>query len=606
MFLTRDAKRKYLIAIILQLSLSIFDLAGIAFAGLIGVFAAASLSKTRISPVIMQLLKLFSLEDQSMGGLITIFCISALIFFLLKTLLALLVSRKIFKWLASQQSAVSNQITSKVLQSNYVWLRQQEPHELSTALILGMSAATTNTLGQFLLLISEFALLFIFLVVLVIINPIVAIVTTFYLLFVMYALKQVIGKKVADYNQALGKIQVESQISFYSIIRLFREIRVLRRSDWFERRMSRLSDSRALNFANDMWIQQIPKYALEVAMLLGACALLLVGQFTTNSGEFIPVLAIYLTAAGRIFPSLLRIQASIFSLQSRQHYATMAHRMFQALESNLAFQAKKITGGGITAVAYLQTSEVSDSREPSVIVLEDVSFIFPTAEIPTLKHLSIKISPGERVAIVGASGAGKSTLCDVLLGLLLPSTGMVEIGGITAADWINLNPGKVAYLPQDVTLMSGTLLENICLGIDLLEIDFTSVQKVIVQSQLRDVIEHLEDGIHTKVGDGGLALSGGQKQRVGLARALYQDPTILIMDEATSALDAATEFEVMSALENLSANTTIVMIAHRLSSIRNFPRIIYMEDGEIVGDGSLKTLRNELPIFSEQLKFSGI
>jgi ABC-type bacteriocin/lantibiotic exporter with double-glycine peptidase domain len=251
-----------------------------------------------------------------------------------------------------------------------------------------------------------------------------------------------------------------------------------------------------------------------------------------------------------------------------------------------------------------KTQEKKD--ETASVELENVSFHFPNSELEILKNLTFKIQPGERVAIVGPSGAGKSTLCDIFLGLLNPTSGEAVIGTCSAATWVQENPGKVSYLPQEVTLVNGTLFENICLGIDRSEIDQAAFSRAVRRAQLNEVIEHLANGLETNLGVGGVSLSGGQKQRVGLARALYTEPKILIMDEATSALDAETEFEVMNALDDLGLNTTVITIAHRLSSIRKFPRIIYLEGGLILGDGDLTQIRKKIPKFDNQLLLSGI
>jgi ABC-type multidrug transport system fused ATPase/permease subunit len=458
------------------------------------------------------------------------------------------------------------------------------------------------------LMISEMALIMLFVFILVIVNPLVAIFTVLYLAIVIFMLRQIIGKKVSDFNRNLGDMQVDSQVTLFSVLKLFREIRVFRRTRWFEERLEGLSEERAQNFAGDMWIQQVPKYMLEIAMLVGATGLLVAGKVFTNSEQIVPVLAIYLTAAGRLFPSLLRVQSAVFSLQSRQHYATMAHELLADLalvernspypKSQSSFRKDEINSNPSRAkVKKLTVSSVE---------LEKVSFRFPNSETDVLKDLTFRIQQGERVAIVGPSGAGKSTLCDIFLGLLNPTIGEAVIGTQPAATWVKENPGKVSYLPQEVTLTNGTLVENVCLGIERSEIDWDAFSRAVGRAQLNEVIEQLVDGIETNLGVGGTSLSGGQKQRVGLARALYTEPDILIMDEATSALDAETEFEVMNALDDLGLYTTIITIAHRLSSIRKFPRIIYLESGLVLGDGDLTQIRKSISRFDNQLKLSGI
>ncbi len=593
------------------MSLGLFDIFGIALAGIIGILSSSSLTQAPLSPPIKDALSLFGLSNQSVGNLIVILSVTALLFFVFKTILALYFSRRCFRFLAYQQGRITSLLVSKVLNSEYIWLRNQEPHKLSTALILGVSAATTNSLGQFMLLISEIALIFLFLSLLVFINPPVAIFTVLYLAVVIFILKQLVGKKVATYNRNLGNVQVESQVHLFSVLKLFREIRIFRRTQWFENRLEELSERRAQNFANDMWIQQVPKYMLEIAMLVGATGLLVAGKILTSSEQIVPVLAIYLTAAGRLFPSLLRVQSSVFSLQSRQHYASMAHELlvdlaiverdFLSIKSQISHRDV-----GIISINANSSEDKVKKIATSSLVLENVSFRFPNSEIDVLKDLTFQIRPGEKVAIVGPSGAGKSTLCDIFLGLLNPTSGKAVIGTHPAAIWVNENPGKISYLPQEVTLTNGTLLENVCLGIERAEIDWDAFSMAVRRAQLNGVIEQLADGVETHLGVGGTSLSGGQRQRVGLARALYTEPDILIMDEATSALDAETEFEVMNAIDDLFLHTTVITIAHRLSSIRKFPRFIYLEDGLVLGDGDLSQIRKEIPRFDNQLLLSGI
>jgi ABC-type multidrug transport system fused ATPase/permease subunit len=581
------------------MSLGLFDIVGIALAGAIGILASSSLTGSQISPPLKKVLSWVSLDHKSFNSVILILSITTLFFFLAKTLLALYFSRMTFKFLAHQQSQISSLLVSQVLNSEYVWLRRQEPHALSTSMILGVSAATTNTLGQFMLLTSELGLIFLFLLILLLASPVVALFTIIYLAVIVFTLKRLVGRKVSDFNRNLGNMQIESQVNLYNLLKLFREVRVFRRTRWFEDHLENLSEKRAQNFADDMWIQQVPKYTLEVAMLLGAAGLLLVGNVMTNPEHLIPVLFIYLTSAGRLFPSILRIQASIFSLQSRQHYAAMTHELLQALET---------FGRDLKNSKNIENHTKTDfSQEDSATIeLKEVFFSFPNSDTQVLKNVSFLIRPGEKVAVVGPSGAGKSTLCDILLGLLNSSEGLVKIGNRPAAEWVNENPGKVSYLPQEVTLTNGTLLENVCLGVERSEINWEAFSMAVERAQLSAVIEQLDAGIETDLGVSGTSLSGGQRQRVGLARALYSEPNILIMDEATSALDAMTEFEVMSAIDDLDLKTTVIIIAHRLSSIRKFPRILYLENGMLLGDGELSKVREEVPTFDSQLRLSGI
>lgn len=596
--LPASSRRKFLFAALIQASLGLFDLVGVLLTGVIGAMASTSLTHLPVPTQITKVLKFFHLSQQDPATSIMILSFCALGFFLLKTGLALWFTRRTFKFLATQQSRISSSLVSKVLHSDYIWLRNQDPHMLSTTVILGVTAATVNALGQILILSSEFALVAIFFVLLIAVNPVIAIFTIVYMSLVLYALNAIVGRRVSAFNKNLSRLRIESERNFFNVLKLFREIRVFRRADWFESNLEGIFSRQAHYFAEDIWIQQIPKYALEVALLIGASGLLVAGRLSSNSQQIIPILVIYLASAARIFPSLLRMQSSIFSLRSHAFYTDKALDLLDTLELQKPEHAN--------AKGRNQEAPVTRNDSGTSIELNNLSFSFPDSDADVLKNVSLHISPGERVAIVGPSGAGKSTLCDILLGLLAPTKGTIEIDSISADRWIYENVGKVSYLPQDITLVGGTLIENICLGIARNEIDPGKLAKAISRAQLEDFVSTLPLGVDSDLGIGIAKLSGGQKQRIGIARALYSRPNVLIMDEATSALDAETEHGIMNVLENFEDDVTVIFIAHRLSSIRDFPRILYFEDGELLADGDFSTVRSRVPRFNTQAALLGL
>jgi ABC-type multidrug transport system fused ATPase/permease subunit len=593
------SRRKFILAVILQASLGLIDVIGVLLTGVIGTLASLTYTRTKAPKQIDIVLKFLHLSEKNPANSIMILSFFALAFFLSKTALALFFTRRTFNFLATQQSRVSSSLAKQIMHSDYIWLRNQEPHVLSTTMILGISAATVNALGQILILTAEFALVAFFVLLLLIVNPLIATFTILYMCVVLYALNSIVGKRVTFFNQNQGRLRLEGETNFYNALKLFREIRVLRRMEWFQSKFDFIFSRQAHFYSEDIWIQQIPKYALEIALLVGASGLLVAGRFSTNSRQIIPILVIYLASSARIFPSLTRIQSSIFSLRSHAFYA------WKALDLIEDFSIVEGERRDSEPTNDVQAGQII-SDEPPSINLRKLSFRYPDSETNVISDLSLSIQPGERVAIVGSSGAGKSTLCDLLLGLLEPTEGILEIGQLNASTWINRNVGRIAYLPQDVTLIGGTLLENICLGVEEKDINPIEVSNVISRSQLGEFVKSLPDGVNANLGVNGIKISGGQKQRIGIARALYSQPKILIMDEATSALDAETEHGIMKVLENLGGDVTLIFIAHRLSSIRDFPRILYFENGELLADGNFLTVRTKVPRFNLQAELFGL
>ncbi len=216
--------------------------------------------------------------------------------------------------------------------------------------------------------------------------------------------------------------------------------------------------------------------------------------------------------------------------------------------------------------------------------------------------MSLTIEPGSFVALVGPSGAGKSTLAEVILGLALPTSGTVRIGGADPLALRAGSPGAVSYVPQRPGMVAGTIAENVALGIETDEIDRDRVHEVLRFAHLEDFVSSLPDGIDTSVGEQTDAFSGGQIQRIGLARALYVQPRLLVLDEATSALDAGTESVISESLQRLRGATTLVVIAHRLSTVQHADVVFVIEEGEIAASGDFPTVRRTVPMVADYVK----
>jgi ABC-type multidrug transport system fused ATPase/permease subunit len=210
------------------------------------------------------------------------------------------------------------------------------------------------------------------------------------------------------------------------------------------------------------------------------------------------------------------------------------------------------------------------------------------------------------LAIVGTSGSGKTTLVDLLLGVLQPESGIVSISGKTPLDAITKWPGAISYVPQTVSLIEGTIRENICMGFTQNQISDELVLKAIDSASLREFISNTPAGLDTEVGEIGSKLSGGERQRIGIARALLTNPKLLILDEATSSLDGETEAEIGEAIQSIKGEVTVVMIAHRLSTVRNADIVLYLEKGQVRSLGTFDQVRESIPNFDAQAKLMGL
>jgi ATP-binding cassette, subfamily B, bacterial PglK len=329
--------------------------------------------------------------------------------------------------------------------------------------------------------------------------------------------------------------------------------------------------------ATQALINELPRNALE-ALVFGAMILFVLWVLATRQGnmiEALPILGLYAFAGVRLFPALQKL------------YSTFARVRFgkPALDSLHADLTAPIEGQ--TVAPY----EGPAVRLRETLELHEVVYKFAAADRPALDRLDLRIEARTTVGIVGATGAGKTTAVDVMLGLLTPQAGEMRVDG-TRIDGSNLRAWQrsVGYVPQSIYLLDDTVAANIAFGLKPNAIDRAAVERAARVAKLHDFVTELPKGYDTLVGERGARLSGGQRQRVGIARALYRDPDVLVFDEATSALDNLTEKAVMEAIEELGREKTIIMIAHRLTTVRRCDVIFYLEAGRVVAIGTYDEL----------------
>ncbi len=324
------------------------------------------------------------------------------------------------------------------------------------------------------------------------------------------------------------------------------------------------------------FMQQAQRYYLEFILILSIGVLSVTVLFQGKTiGTILPSLSLFLFAALRMLPSANRI---ITSLQSMRFTKPGVDLMHHELE---VFSRENET-------MYHESNCIKSIDKN--ILFENVGFVYPSSKYSSLKNINLEISIGSVVGIIGQSGAGKTTLVNILTGLLNPTTGSVTADNIDISQHLVELRKFVGYVPQSVFLIDDTLKRNIAFGIDNDMIDDRQIENVIESAQLTEVVSQMGDGVNTIIGERGVKLSGGQRQRIGIARALYNNPSILILDEGTSALDNETESYIMNSVAKLKGKLTIIVVAHRYSTL-HFCDIVYkMHGGAIVGKGKLEEL----------------
>ena len=395
-----------------------------------------------------------------------------------------------------------------------------------------------------------------------------------------WAVQRVLRPRFGKVGETMARVDLESWSALMPTLSGFREVRLGGAAELFLGRLSRAKRERAHAQRELSLISELPKYVLEVAFVVGIGAVAALLFATQTSGEAASVIGVFSVAATRILPTVNRLVATTGLIRSGQKALTVLAAETQELD-----RAERHRSG--------PPSRAYDGD----IRLDEVTFAFPDADEPVLSSVSTTIEHGRTTAFVGASGAGKSTLLDLVLGLLEPTSGSITCGGVDTKSDLNGWYAGLGVVPQEVFLLDDTLEANITLGegtADLVRLD-----EAVRLAQLDAVIADLPDGLGTRLGERGVRLSGGQRQRVGIARALYRKPKILVLDEATSSLDGATEYRITETVERLSGLMTVIVVAHRLSTVRHADKIVFLSAGSVAAEGTFEEVRELSPEFSQ-------
>jgi ABC-type multidrug transport system fused ATPase/permease subunit len=332
---------------------------------------------------------------------------------------------------------------------------------------------------------------------------------------------------------------------------------------------------------------------MEVTVIIGFMLISGLQFLRSDAAQSVAVLAVFLAASTRIAPAILRIQQGAIQFKSATGSSEPTFELFSNLKSTVLQQVES------------NFSKNHDNFSPK-IEMKNVNFKYNSKAKFGIENFDLNIEPGEFVAVVGPSGSGKTTIIDIMLGVVVPESGKVKISDTYVINLPQIFPGAVAYVPQEVQIINGTVKQNLSLGYKAEEIPENDFWDVLNKTGLSEFFSNSKERLESYLGDEGNKLSGGQKQRLGIARALITNPQLLVMDEATSALDSQSEKMISSTLESMRGKTTIILIAHRLSTVRKADKVLYIDDGRIKAMGSFAKVRELIPNFDDQAKLLGI
>ncbi len=510
-----------------------------------------------------------------------------------KTLLSLVIIRRTLFFLAKRSASMSRLLISKYFTIPVSRINQRSAQHSIYTLTDGVTTIMVGVIGVLVTLIADVTLLLVMGAGLFFVDPITAISTAVIfgsLAYILYRNMNNDMKKLGERQTTLG---IESSQRIYEAVTSYRELLVRDRRGYYASKIGGIRLDLANGQAKMSFLSGLSKYILEIALVITALLLASYQFSSTTAFRAIATLTVFIAASTRILPAILRLQQGFLGIKVSLAQAKPTLDLIEEFASVIP--------------ENLEIKPISRDHKDfkGSVKVSEVCFEYET-KIEVLNNISLSADPGDFIAIVGGSGAGKTTLVDVILGALEQKSGTVEISGKSPKLAFSTWPGAVAYVPQDSPVINGTIRENLGLGFPLSDVEDLHCWESLKIARLDEFVATLPNKLDTYVGDRGTRLSGGQRQRLGIARALLTNPKLLILDEATSSLDALTESEISQSLRSFKGKITLLVIAHRLSTVVEADKIYFLEKGVVRGVGNFSELKQKLPEFLAQAELMGL
>lgn len=592
--LSRKDRKKLGLMGALQLFLSLLDLIGVALIGLVATIAINGIGSRGPGARIDQILELVGVSNLSLQSQTAIIGVLAVSVLLTRTFLSIIFVRKTLFFLSRRGAAISSELYSKIISQSLQGLQKRSTQDYVYSVTFGVEAITLRILAPLVTLVSDGSLMLVMSIALLLVDPIMAVSSFLMLSTVSFILFQTMHRRAGKLGLLNSQVDIQSRENVVEAISSFREISVKDRQHFYTKTFADSRYKIADILAENNFMPYMSKYVIESTVVLAALFIAAAQFLLSDAVQAVGTLTVFLAAGTRIAPAFLRLQQGAIQINSGLGTADSTLKMISELQNSHG---------------VLNTSKPFSNLHPGFnasIDANDVSLQYFGSKDFALVGATFSIPAGKMLAVVGPSGAGKTSLIDVLLGVIEPTKGSIQISGLMPNEAVKQWPGAIAYVPQDISIVRGTVATNVALGFDPSEVDEKLIWKALEIAQLKTFVEGLPDGINSSVGERGSKLSGGQRQRLGIARALLSAPKLLVLDEATSALDGKSEIDVSDAILNLKNSMTLVVIAHRLSTVRKADLVIYMNKGQIVASGTFDEVRRLVPDFDMQAKLMGI
>lgn len=575
---------KLAVILFLMLVAAVLEVAGI---GMIPAFVAIVADPDRVMQVdwlqpLFGMMAITTSKDLLIWGSVALVGI-----FIIKSAYIIVFNYFEARYIYNRRYTISHRLMRSYMHAPYIFHLQRNTAELLRNISQEINVFTSSVITNLLKMSREAVMTLAILVFLFVMEPLITVLVitlsglgagTFILLN---------KRKMKEYGQEEQERRAEMIKALNQGLGGIKDARVLNREEEFidKFRIEALKSTHLMAYIR--FIQQVPRPVVETTAVVGMLlvSVLLVWQ-DRPMGTIIPILTLFAMATVRLMPSIQQLVSMYTNLRYNMVSLNPIYDDLRELEQ---YNSK------FTKDRKNKNSLYFDKE----IEIRNLSYSYPESVEQVLHRVSLTIPKGKAVAFVGSSGAGKTTLVDLVLGLLEPNGGEILLDGVNIQENLSAWQKNIGYIPQSIYLADESLRSNIAFGLPEAEIDDAKVMQAVELAQLEPMVSSLPNGLDTVVGEHGTRLSGGQRQRIGIARALYHDPKVLVMDEATSALDNITEKQITKAIESLKGERTLIIIAHRLTTVKNCDTLYFMENGKVIQEGTYPELVNSNIRFRE-------
>jgi ABC-type multidrug transport system fused ATPase/permease subunit len=586
----KDRKKIYSI-VFLQIILGLLDLFGIALIGAIGALAVNGISSRSQTGTISKLLDFLHLDQFDFQTQVALLGLIATSFLVSRTILSVYFQKRILYFLSFKSSQLSGSLFERFISRPLTSIQSKSSQDSLFALTAGVTTIMIGIIGALISLVSDAAVLLILFSGLFIFNPAIAINTLIFFSVVALVLYKTLSHKAKKLGYLNTQLQIQSNKEILDVFVGFRELFVRNAIYPYSQRVINTRTNLSSSTAELAFLPYVSKYIIESSVVLGTLIICAAQFLLQDAVNAVATLAVFLSAGSRIAPAVLRMQQGAMQIKANIGSAKPTLDLIDELANVEPISLKAINS----------VEEIDPSIE-----ISNVSYRYSLDGGFQISNVSLSIPRGSHTALVGPSGAGKSTLVDLILGIIEPIDGSIEISKMPPRETIENWPSAISYLPQEVCLIEGSVAENLQFGIGANQFSVARAWEVIDAVGLGTFLRTEADGLDTFIGERGTRFSGGQRQRLGIARALYTNPSILVLDEATSALDSQTEALLTAAIQGLKGTVTLITVAHRLSTVLSADQVVYLENGRVIETGTFEDVRRSVPNFDAQANLLGL